>query len=332
MTATAVRNETWTHRAARDATRAPSVHNTQPWTIGLRPDGLDLHGDRLRKLPVLDPSGREYWLSLGAALFNARVSSAASEVAVTVTRHPDPDDVEFVATLRRADRPLDDDEKRIATLEPYLVERHSNRRAFFPEPVAIEVVDALVRAAAAEDSLLTVVGSEEHRDIVAALVQRADREQNANPAYRAELRQWTRHDPASRDGISQLVVPHVDGATQDEIPIRDFDSYGLGWLPSRTESGRHQCLLVLSTTSDDVEGWLRAGEALERVLLEVTREGYASSLFSQPIEVPAVRNELREALGLVTHPHLLLRIGRASATPGTLRRPLAEVTFDAGSG
>ena len=40
-----------------------------------------------------------------------------------------------------------------------------------------------------------------------------------------------------------------------------------------------------STTSDTPAAWLRAGEALERVLLEVTRCGYVASPLTQVTEV-----------------------------------------------
>ena len=71
--------------------------------------------------------------------------------------------------------------------------------------------------------------------------------------------------------------------------------------------------------------WLQAGEALERIWLEVTRAGYAMSLFTQVIEVPGTRQRLRLELGLTMHPHVLLRIGRAPATPASRRRKLVEV-------
>jgi hypothetical protein len=42
----------------------------------------------------------------------------------------------------------------------------------------------------------------------------------------------------------------------------------------------------------------RAGEALERVWLEVTRAGFVASLFTQVVEIAALRVELRNELRL----------------------------------
>jgi hypothetical protein len=97
------------------------------------------------------------------------------------------------------------------------------------------------------------------------------------------------------------------------------------WLPTATRSSRRQCLLILGTEADNPSGWLRAGEALERVLLEIARHGYTASLFSQIIEVPEARAALRAELRLSTHPVMVLRVGRAHPTAGTPRRPVGDV-------
>ena len=79
---------------------------------------------------------------------------------------------------------------------------------------------------------------------------------------------------------------------------------------------------------DGPADWLRAGEALERVLLEITRHGYAASPLTQVTEVPSARAQLRSELGLAGYPHVLLRIGRAPATPGARRRRLVDVLVE----
>ena len=48
-------------------------------------------------------------------------------------------------------------------------------------------------------------------------------------------------------------------------------------------------LAVLSTARDEPGDWLRAGQALQRVLLTATRHGVATSLLYQPIELHDMR-------------------------------------------
>ena len=63
--------------AADLAVLAPSVHNTQPWRIGMHLDRMDFRVDRSRQLTILDPQGRAMTQSVGAALLCARVALAA---------------------------------------------------------------------------------------------------------------------------------------------------------------------------------------------------------------------------------------------------------------
>ena len=58
----------------RSATAAPSLHNSQPWLFRLRDRTVEVYADRGRRLDVLDPYGRELFISVGAALFTLRLA------------------------------------------------------------------------------------------------------------------------------------------------------------------------------------------------------------------------------------------------------------------
>ena len=311
-------------RAAVRATRAPSVHNTQPWRLHLANGRLSMFADRSRQLRVLDPMSRQMTISCGCALLNARVAIAAEGLGTEVERFPDPDEPDLLARISVTDIP-EHDAATFAALDHVIELRQTNRRHFTDDDVPAEVIDTLERAARHEDSELFVVRHEDHRLAVARLSQKADAIENLNPAYRAELRAWTSDDPRRLDGVQALAVPHVDGGADDEVPIRDFDTRGMGWLPTRTASSRKQCLVLICTNGDEPRDWLRAGEALERVLLEVTRHGFVASPLTQVTEVPTARAELRRELAMTSYPHVLLRIGRAPLTPATQRRPIVDV-------
>jgi hypothetical protein len=53
---------------------APSGHNTQPWLFNVSGDAVELHADRTRGLPVVDPEDRALVISCGAALFFLRTA------------------------------------------------------------------------------------------------------------------------------------------------------------------------------------------------------------------------------------------------------------------
>src|SRR5262252_3090101 len=55
------------------ASRAPSVHNTQPWRFAVGPHAIDLCAGPERRLGQ-DRGGREMLISCGAALFGLRLA------------------------------------------------------------------------------------------------------------------------------------------------------------------------------------------------------------------------------------------------------------------
>jgi hypothetical protein len=312
-------------RAARRATRAPSVHNTQPWSFVLLRDGIEIRADRSRRLHVLDPRGRQLTISCGCALFNARVALAGAGYDTVVERFPRGVASDLVARLTISDDITDG--APIGDLDAEIQLRRTNRRHFAEEPIPRSVVEDLVRSATAEGAVLFPITSAAHRSAVERLSRAADQIENADPAYRAELAAWTSDDPRRLDGVSAEVVPYagIGAHPHNSLPIREFDIRGMGWLPSDTRSSADQSMFLLGTRDDGHAAWLRAGEALEHVWLELTRRGYAASPLTQVIEVAKTHADLRAELQLTMHPSVLLRVGRAPQTVETRRRSVADV-------
>ena len=84
------------------ATRAPSVHNTQPWRWRGGPHSLELYADRSRQLSAGDPEGRNLVISCGVALHHAQVAADALGWGAMVTRFPDPDQPDLLARVALA--------------------------------------------------------------------------------------------------------------------------------------------------------------------------------------------------------------------------------------
>jgi hypothetical protein len=303
------------------------VHNTQPWYFVIGQGMLEIHADFTRQLQVLDPTRRQLIISCGCAVFNARVSLATDGFAAEVQRYAPSDDRGLLAELTGS--PSSD--RSLAALDPVLELRRTNRRQFADDQVDPELLATLGGVAALEGASLFLIDEAPHRAATARLSQRAEAIEEANPAYRAELRAWVTDDQRRSDGVPLATLPRIDRRPRnealpaDEVPLRHYGDPGPAGLAGHSRPSTHQSLLLLGTDRDDPLGWLRAGEALERVWLEVTRAGYAMSLFTQVIEVASTRAELRSELGLGMCPHVLLRVGRASATPAARRRKLVEV-------
>jgi len=298
-------------RAAVRATLAPSVHNTQPWRLHLRERGLDVWVDRTRQLAALDPTSRQMIISVGCAVMNARVSAAGDGLGIEVHRLADEHRPDLLASLVPSSNPVDSE---LAALDDVIELRQTNRGPFAQDEVPPSLIAAIERAAEAEGASLFVVRGADQRAAVARLRQHAEAVENLNPAYRAELRAWTTDDPGRRDGVPGRTGPQLERPGDESPPV--------------TRSTDDQCLVLLCTNGDGPTEWLRAGEALERMLLEITRRGFSASPLTAVTEVPSARAQLREQLGLIGYPHLLLQIGRAPATPSSRRRRLVDVLLE----
>jgi nitroreductase len=307
--------------AVAAAVLAPSMHNTQPWHFRHdRAAGrIEVRIDRARTLPVADPQGRAARLACGAATYNLRLSCAAHGRPMTLEWLPDNTDPDLVATLQPGPaRPATPEESRLAHA---ITRRHSNRTPFLPVPVPVSARAELVRAAREEGAWIELVSGVVPVAAVAEVTQMAQRVLDRDPAYLAELQAWVRADRTAPDGVP---APAAGLAPQppDLFPQRPF---GEGHDGEVREYERDPLVAVLGTVGDLAVDHLRAGYVLQRVLLTVTDLGLSSSMFSQPIEVPAAREQLRLALGRYGTPQMVLRVGYGEPGPHAARRPVAEV-------
>ena len=79
---------------------------------------------------------------------------------------------------------------------------------------------------------------------------------------------------------------------------------------------------------EDEQSWLRAGQALQRILLRAASHWVFASLHSQPLQSASVRAQIRSSLRAMGSPQMLLELGVARTSRPTARRPAREVTTD----
>ncbi|WP_033401377.1 Acg family FMN-binding oxidoreductase [Actinokineospora enzanensis] len=304
-------------QALRAAVRAPSPHNTQPWRFVVRGGRVEVRLDRGRVLAVADPDAREARLSCGAALFNLRLRMAAAGHETDVRVMPDHADLDLLAVVEPRGAHRATDEERL--LAGAIDRRHTNRRPFLERPVPLHLRGRLERAAVVGGALPFVAARPEEFTPISDLVRKADRIQDRDPDYHAELRSWLA-DAGRPDGVPTVALGHAP-APDNVITPRDF---GAGAGSRQAVFERQPLLVVLTTAGDTLAEQVVAGQATQRVLLTAAAEGLAVSFLSQPIEVPAVRAALGEYVGGT--PHTVLRIGFGYPGAPTPRRPADLVT------
>lgn len=300
------------------AVAAPSIHNTQPWRFRIRDHGIDVLTDPGRRLKVLDPQGRELLISVGAAVFNLRVAMLAHGRTPLVQLLPASGNPDLVARVAVGVPVRITQTARL--LAQAIPRRHSNRRPFADVAIPAEVLAELGDAVAAEGAVLTVL-DRSSRATALSVIRTAENRWRHDPAYWAELAAWTRQTPGRRDGVpAEAFGPW---AAMEGVPIRDF---GLVQpIPNRwtVPFERQPTLAVVYTTADGRREWLRAGQAMQRALLTASVRGLASSLLSQPLEVPELRATLID--DGVRFPQVILRLGYGRPSAPSPRRSVLDV-------
>ncbi|MFI9450729.1 Acg family FMN-binding oxidoreductase [Amycolatopsis sp. NPDC052450] len=308
--------------ALRAAVRAPSPHNSQPWIFELAPDTIDVVLDESRILGACDPEAREARLACGAALLNLLLAIAAAGRVSDVELAPEGARPSLLArvTLGPRHRPTAT-ERRLAAAIP---RRYSNRHPFTDEPVPLRLRTAVREAAREEGARLVLVDEAGLLEATAGLIRRADHVQGLDTAFQRELRAWTRQT-AEDDG-----VPTYAGGPRSAGGLLAGRYVNEGGAPRVFE--QDPLVAVLTTPNDAPISQVRAGCAMQRVLLTATDAGLSASFYSQPIEITAVRAELRDLLGGAGHPQTVFRLGYGYPGVKPPRRPIEAVTRDRTAG
>jgi nitroreductase len=309
---------------ARAVSRAPSVHNSQPWQLLVRGTEVDLLERRSVLLRRQDPFGRDRMLSCGAALTNLELAVRVLGRDCHVGFRDDEDTVATVTIGRpRAVSARD------FALYNAIGRRRSHRHEFCHSRVPAAVHTALVDAGETTGVHLVVPV---HLDRFAQLLGFATRVLREDRGYQRELAMWTAYTtgpPATGDGVpedalSAEALP-VAGLVRTDTPVPD-DAVLADRLAAEN-------LLVVCTDGDAHAEHLAAGMALQRVWLTATSKALAGSVITQPLHLTGFRARLVSELVLPGVPQAIFRFGypEVPAAPSP-RLPLGELIADGHTG
>lgn len=304
------------------AARAPSVHNTQPWRFRINPRDIELFADPHRKLHG-DPLGREMLVSCGAALFGLRLAIRSLGYQPVTTLLPDLNQLRLLARITMvAGHPMTALEREMVDATPH---RHTHRGAFKPGKLPPGLLIGLQHDALAEGATLALVQSAIDYERLATLLSATGPKQDLDPVARSDVARWSRA-PASvaRDGVPAIAFPAQQAREPGRLRQRDFDlGRGIGF--EVTPGARPATTAILLTLSDRRADWLKAGQALHRLLLRAASKWVFASLYTQPLESAEIRNLVKDRLGLPGVPQVILQCGLADNTHPTSRRSLVDL-------
>lgn len=306
----------------RYATLAPSSHNTQCWKFAVDGRSITILPDLSRRCPVVDPDDHHLYVSLGCAAENlvqaALALGLASEVHFDAARD--------AVVVRLSPTPA------VATaLFKAVPERQCTRGDYDGKPLSAQELEQLEHVGSNDRVLLLLLTEKTAIDKVLDFVVQGNTAQLNDKAFMKELKSWIRFseadavergdglfgkssgNPALPDWLGKLLFDYVvTPASENEKYTRQL----------RSSAG----LAVFVAAREDKAHWVDVGRAYERFALQCTVMGVRNAHVNMPLELAAQRPRFASAIGLgQQRPDLLVRFGRGSTLPRSLRRPVQAV-------
>lgn len=284
--------------ALHTALTAPSPANSQPWRWFVGGEVIELYRDPGRAYPG-DPDGQAATLACGAGLAALRVALRAlgldESTALLPGGHPD-----LLARVAVAGAAAPTPE------EQWLYQAAPKRRTYRGPMAARPLSRALLKRLM---GMADGPGAELH------VVEDMARRVAIGDAVEAAL---AGEDPA---------VAAARLAAGEPSPTFEGASGAAARGPAIADGS--PAFAVVTTEGDGPEQWLRAGQALCRVLLRARVDHAWASFLHAPLASCAGRRDMALLVGGTGHAQALVRLGAGADVPASPRRRLAEVLLPA---
>jgi hypothetical protein len=307
----------------RYAVLAPSGPNTQPWKFSIGDNEVSLIADFSRSLPSVDPTDRTLFISHGCLLTNLLVAAEHFGFGYDVKCLPDGfsgDRTAAVQFFKEAASP------RFPDLFHEITKRHTNRKSFEMRAIEDEKLQEMKDCINRDGFKLDIITNNEGKTEMADLLARSHTIQLGNKAFRKELASWVRpNNSDAKDGLPGYSFGYSD--FESFFGSFVFGTFDMSSSRARIETSYMKAspaVAVLSTDREDKLTWIKTGILFETLFMMATQLDVRFDLFSQPIAIPELRQEMAQILK-AKYPQILIRMGYAEPAKHTPRRPVEEV-------
>jgi hypothetical protein len=304
----------------REATLAPSSHNTQPWKFRLGDRSIAVLPDLTRRCPVIDPDDHHLFVSLGCATENIVWGARANGLFAHVDCRGDWIDVAFEET-----RPSK------SALYDALPHRQCSRSIYDGRAVSQSEIALLESAARGPGVHAIVLTKRVEIETMLEYVARGNTQQLADRRFVRELATWIRFNESDAvragDGLfagstGNLSSPRWLG----RLLHRGFSSQRTENAKCARQLRSSAGVVVFLSDRNDPEHWIEVGRCYERFALQATALGIRNAFLNQPVEVAPLRGQFAAWLNAGDRrPDLVVRFGRGPEMPRSRRRPLEHV-------
>lgn len=305
---------------------APSGPNTQPWKLSIKGNEVSLIADFARSLPNVDPDNRTLYISHGCLLANILLGAEHFGFGYDVKCLPDDQSGDRTAVVKFSGISNSAIKPRFPDLFKEITKRHTNRKRYDDRAIEDEKLKELKSCVNRNGFGLDIITDDEGKNEMADILSRAHKIQLGNKAFRKELASWVRPNTSdAKDGLPGYAFGYSD--FQSFFGSFIFGTFDMSSSRARIETSFMEAspaVAVLSTESDDKLTWIKTGVLFEILFLTATKLNVMFDLFSQPIGIPDLRQEMAQILK-VKYPQILIRMGYAEPAKHTPRRPVEEV-------
>ena len=313
------------------ASLAGSSHNSQPWKVVVTGDRMiRLYADTTRELPVVDPDGRELYISLGAFIENLTLAAGSLGYETTV----------MIAEDFRNNRPVAEIDLHKASSVQFdlkLIERRMTLRIPFQQnPIRATDVNQLVTPD--PQQIRYYSATSEEGSFIAEKALEAYSQQAYNREAQAELATWMRFsDKDVKDKKDGLTTAGMQLTGIAGFMVRNFykpeDSKKTSFVKAGIAKTKKQVQgcggwVLMTAATHSVKDWVNLGRRYQQIHLTCTKLHIGFQPMNQIVEEAKFKKGVSKHLGIKEELMFIARIGYIDRNPVPVspRRPVEDFT------
>lgn len=266
----------------RDACRAPSGDNTQPWRFSVHQQVI-----RVINVPEKDTSLFNWrqitnHVALGAAIENLGVSAQSKGFRADVQLFPDPSNNHVIAEVI-----LTEDASAHTDLAPYIIRRASNRKRYLPRVIEREKLEQLEALAEGDPCRIVCISDTARVHHLARIVSLGEKVALGNRAIHDFLFSHVTWSKEEDDKIHGFYIDTFEFTPVQKMAFKLFSNWhilklflslGISNVIARDAEKLHKTSAAFGAIivpNREKEDFVKAGMLLERFWLTATKLGLA---------------------------------------------------------
>lgn len=302
-----------------EARRAPSVLNSQPWRFRVCGNTIEVYLDKKSELEQIDLQGRLQMASCGTLIAHLEHSILEHGLQSRISYFPrfeEEDLVAFVETSGRAQKTVSrNSRQRINQSDRNSGSEPGKRESETLNDVHGSMIERIERLASRKGiELLQHSDSADHK--IHTYLRNSCGERLKSEFFRKSLNFYLRSGGAD-----------ASISFEDEMLLSDrfFEATAALNRSDGSSSKMENMFLILTTGTDNRYEWLRSGQALGDIIIELRKQGHAGLLALPIISNDDCREWLRKELKLPGYPQFVLKMQSDRPREHTQKKPLSKL-------